>query len=344
MAEEGQQQSQLPTGGAVIIKRVKKGGHGGHHGGAWKIAYADFVTAMMAFFLLLWLLNSVSQESLEGISNYFAPTAVSSSTSGSGQILGGKTISEEGVGTSNSSSSSVTMDLPPPRAGSGGEALQEAQDVTEDAARKALEQVENQQFEQAKEVIEQAIESAADLQQLKDSLLIDDTPEGLRIQIVDQDGLAMFPSGGSEMFPHTKRLLQLVSKVILSMPQQISVSGHTDAVRFTNSRGYSNWELSSDRANAARRELMANGVPYERVSRVVGKAETEPLKQDDPNDASNRRLSIILLRGTGEHAYNEQEEVLPGLRAAKEQLQKRDNESNGGSLSDLPVTTQSTGN
>ena len=328
MAEEGQQQGTQSPGGTIIIKRVKKV-QGGGHGGAWKIAYADFVTAMMAFFLLLWLLNSVSQESLEGISNYFAPTAVSSSTSGSGQILGGKTISEEGVGTSNSSSSSVTMDLPPPRAGSGGEAMQEGE-VSADSAREALEQVEQQQFEEARQEIEQAIKSAADLQQLKDSLLIDDTPEGLRIQIVDQDGLAMFPSGGSRMFPHTKRLLQLVSKVVLSLPQQISVSGHTDAVRFTNDRGYSNWELSSDRANAARRELMANGVPYERVSRVVGMAETEPLKKDDPNHSSNRRLSIILLRGSADHAYNEQEEVLPGLRAAKERQLQQQNGGNAG--------------
>lgn len=327
MAEEGQQQGQQPPGGAVIIKRVKKGGHGGHHGGAWKIAYADFVTAMMAFFLLLWLLNSVSQESLEGISNYFAPTAVSLSTSGSGQILGGKTLSEEGVGTSNSSSSSVTMDLPPPRAGSGGEALQEG-DVSEDAAKEALEKIENEQFEKAREEIEQAITSTIELQQLKDSLLIDDTPEGLRIQIVDQDGLAMFPSGGARMFPHTKQLLHLVSKVVLSMPQKISISGHTDAVRFSNDRGYSNWELSSDRANAARRELVGYGVPYERVSRVVGKAETEPLKPDDPNDAANRRLSITLLRGTGETPYKEQEEVLPGLRAVKErQLQQQNGQS-----------------
>jgi len=321
MAEEGQQQSPQSPGGSIIIKRVKKVQAGGH-GGAWKIAYADFVTAMMAFFLLLWLLNSVSQESLEGISNYFAPTAVSSSTSGSGQILGGKTLSEEGVGTSNSSSSSVTMDLPPPRAGSGGEAMQEG-----DAAAEAA---ENEQFEQARKEIQEAIDSAVDLQQLRDSLLIDDTPEGLRIQIVDQDGLAMFPSGGSRMFPHTQRLLQLVSKVILSMPQQISISGHTDSVPFSNARGYSNWELSSDRANAARRELVANQVPYDRVSQVVGKAETEPLKPDDPTDSSNRRLSIILLRGTGDATpYTPEEETLPGLRAVKQrQLQEENGTGN----------------
>lgn len=160
---------------------------------------------------------------------------------------------------------------------------------------------------------------------MKESLLIDDTPEGLRIQIVDQDGLAMFPSGGSRMFPHTQRLLQLVSKVILSMSQQISISGHTDAVPFSNARGYSNWELSSDRANAARREIMANQVPYDRVSRVVGKAATDPLRPEDPTHASNRRLSIILLRGTGDSApFTPEEEALPGLRDLKQrQLQEQ---------------------
>lgn len=321
MAEEGQQQSsQAPAGGGtIIIKKIKKGGHAAH-GGAWKIAYADFVTAMMAFFLLLWLLNSVSQESLEGISNYFAPTAISSSTSGSGQVLGGSTLSEEGAGTANSSSSSVTMDLPPPRAGTGGEALQEGNPEADAAAEE-----EKKQFEEARAALEEAIEREVDLQQLKDSLLIDDTPEGLRIQIVDQDGLAMFPSGGSRMFPHTQQLLKLVSQVINSMPQQISISGYTDSVPFSNSRGYSNWELSSDRANSARRELMSNQVPYERVSRVIGKAATDPLRPSDPTHPSNRRLSIVLLRGTGEDTpFIPEEEVLPGLRDVRERQLQQD--------------------
>ena len=150
----------------------------------------------------------------------------------------------------------------------------------------------------------------------------------------------MFQSGGSNMQPHARKLMALVAKVVLSMPQQLSISGHTDSVPFTTSTGYSNWELSSDRANAARRELMNKGVPYERVSRVVGKAATEPLLPDNPTHASNRRLSITLLRGTGEPPEPE-EEVLPGLNKVKQkQLEKtlRDADRQGGAS--LEIGTQ----
>ena len=301
----------------IIIKKIKKGGHGGHHGGAWKIAYADFVTAMMAFFLLLWLLGAVPQESLEGISNYFAPVSVSTSTSGSGGVLGGQVMSQEQAGISESSSS-ISMDLPPPSAGSGGDNQGSTEDVSEDAAKKAMEALQ-QQFDEAQQKIIQAIEADETLSQLKDSLKMDDTPEGLRIQLLDQDGLPMFQSGGASMLAHTRKVLALVAKVIESMPQQVSISGHTDAVPFSNDDGYSNWELSSDRANSARRALMDHGVPYERVSRVIGKASTEPLLEDNPKHPSNRRLSIILLRGSGSDGpLDEEEEILPGLSDIKQ--------------------------
>ena len=329
MAEEAVKQP-------IIIKKIKKGGHG-HHGGAWKIAYADFVTAMMAFFLLLWLLNSVTQESLEGISNYFAPVSTSQTTSGSGDILGGKTITEEGVAESATARDSVTVDLPPPRAGTGGD-LSEGEseskgepseaDIEAQAAAK-----EQESFEEAKEDLEKTLESVPQMRQLKNSLLVDNTPEGLRIQLIDRDGLAMFPSGSSKMFLHTERLLELVSKVILEMPQDISISGHTDATPFANPE-YGNWELSADRANSARRALVGFKVPEERVSRVVGKAATEPLIAEDPKHPSNRRLSIILLRGTGREAEKQkaeeaarkerENEALPGLNEIKRQQQNED--------------------
>ena len=226
MAEEAGKQT-------IIIKRIKKGG-GGHHGGAWKIAYADFVTAMMAFFLLLWRLNSVTQEQLEGISNYFAPVSASKSTSGSGDILGGKTITEEGASESSTSRDSVSVDLPPPKAGKGSQDNQSESESESEASGKATEeavkQAEEQQFEKAKQELEDTISGIPNMKRLQESLMIDNTPEGLRIQLVDQDGLAMFPSGSAEMFLHTRRLLELVAKVIAKMPQQISVSGHTDAV------------------------------------------------------------------------------------------------------------------
>jgi chemotaxis protein MotB len=291
--------------GSIIIKRVKKGGHGGH-GGAWKIAYADFVTAMMAFFLLLWLLNSVTQEQLEGISNYFAPASLSPTTSGSGGVLGGQTISEEGAEQSARAKPTVTLDLPPPKAGLGGQDFRDeakdnptdnqADDVASDAA---LRNAEEKQFEEAKQELQKAIEGIPESAQLRDSLIVDNTPEGLRIQIVDQEGRPMFPSGSAEPLEPAKKILLLVNDVISKMPQSIAITGHTDAVPFGAGSQYTNWELSVDRANAARRYLRDLGLPIARLSRVVGKADTEPLIKDDPKNARNRRLSIVLLRGTG---------------------------------------------
>jgi len=211
---------------AVVIKKVKKGGDHGHHGGAWKVAYADFVTAMMAFFLLLWLLSSVTQEQLEGISDYFAPTdETEAQFSGSGGLLGGKTVTEEGAATD-----SITMDLPPPKAGAGSAAA-------------LISENEDEQFEEAKQQIEDALQSLPHLKKLAESLMIENTPEGLKIQLIDQDGLALFPSGSAKMYLHTRRLIEVVSKVIMSLPQQISISGHTDAVPFLASGGYSNWSF-----------------------------------------------------------------------------------------------------
>ncbi|HEY9162968.1 MAG TPA: flagellar motor protein MotB [Magnetovibrio sp.] len=295
----------------IIIKKVKKGGGGGHHGGAWKIAYADFVTAMMAFFLLLWLLNAVSQEQLEGIADYFAPTVSSTSQSGSGQILGGTTVAVDGALEDTVSRPSVTMDLPPPKAGSGGEAMQDAPVQAEVDATEAKKQAEQTQFEEAQKDMQEALKSLPEFQQLAQSLMIDNTEEGLRIQIVDQDGLAMFPSGRATLYDHTEKVLGLVVSVINKMTQKIAISGHTDSVPMGGGQDYTNWELSTDRANAARRYLLSAGVPEERLARVVGRAATEPLLPDDPTNARNRRLSIVLMRGTGEDPADDAKRVPP---------------------------------
>ncbi len=282
----------------IIIKKIKKGG-GGHGGGAWKIAYADFVTAMMAFFLLLWLLSSVTQEQLEGISNYFAPVSTSKSTSGAGDILSGKTLGEAGVMEQSASRPSVTVDLPPPKSGATDLETNEDAGATEDALEELQAKQEEQQFEDAEETLKQALQGIPQLKELADSLLIDNIPEGLRIQLVDQEGLAMFPSGGSDMYLRTRKVLELVAKVIKQLPQQIAISGHTDSVKFVNDDGYGNWELSADRANSARRALLSLGIPEDRIARIVSRAATEPLMPEDPANARNRRLSIVLLRGTG---------------------------------------------
>lgn len=314
----------MPADQPIIIKRVKKGGHGGGHGGAWKIAYADFVTAMMAFFLLLWLLSSASQEQLEGISDYFTPTVATLSKSGSGKILGGTTVATDGSMEDTLGRPTVVMDLPPPSAGKGGESMKDApsegegedssSDEPSDAA-EALKKAEEEQFNKAEAELKEAMETLPEFQQLAESLMIDNTPEGLRIQIVDQAGLAMFPSGSAQMYEHTERVLGLVSQVIMKMPQEISITGHTDSVPYTT-RGqeYTNWELSADRANSARRLLLLEGITETRLSHVVGKAATDPLMVDDPANERNRRLSIIMLRGTGDQAgANAPPENPPGM-------------------------------
>ena len=288
----------------IIIKKVKKGDHGAH-GGAWKVAYADFVTAMMAFFLLLWLLNAVSQEQLEGISDYFAPISTDAATSGGGGLMAGKTVANRGVFETDASPPSAVVNLPISRDdGSDAEAnARNAADGSGSASDDLAEQLaerEEQQFREAEEKLRLAIEAAPKLKQLANSLLIDNTAEGLRIQIIDQERLPMFPRGSAEMYIHTRKILELVAQVVQKMPQDIAIAGHTDSTKFASDNGYSNWELSADRANAARRALIRRGVPQERIARVVGKAATDPLLADEPTAPGNRRLAVVLLRGSGE--------------------------------------------
>ncbi len=284
----------------IIIKRVKKVA-GGHHGGAWKVAYADFVTAMMAFFLMLWLLNSVTEEQLTGISNYFAPTMASKSQSGAGGILGGKVIGQ-GALESNTSSPSLVEHLPPSSIGPGGEDLTQGnadeakEGMTEKDFKEKLAEREQQRFEKAKSMLQNAVSGIPELKKYEGSMLVDNTKEGLRIQLTDQEGLAMFPSGSSAMYGFTRALLELVARVVNQMPNKISISGYTDSIPFHDPSGYTNWELSADRALASRRVLIAAGVPESRIDRVVGKADTDPLVTDDPKSPRNRRISIILLR------------------------------------------------
>jgi chemotaxis protein MotB len=299
-----------PQQQTVIIRRIKKSA-GGHHGGAWKVAYADFVTAMMAFFLLLWLLNAVTDEQLEGISNYFAPISLKPTTSGAGGLLGGETITATLQLPNPMGPPNGVDDIAPPGPGIAEEASEKASDgrekseaaggkVDERDLDALLKRREEQQFAEAKDKILEAIEASPRLKLLAKSLLIDNTPEGLRIQILDQEGLPMFPRGSAEMHLHTQKLLELISGVVLQMPQQVAITGHTDAVPYVTDNGYSNWELSADRANAARRALLHYGVPEERIAHVIGKAATEPLLPQDPEAPANRRLSVLLLRHAAE--------------------------------------------
>lgn len=286
----------------IIIRKVKAGGHG-HHGGAWKVAYADFVTAMMAFFLLLWLLNAASKEQLEGISEYFGPISTVAATAGGAGLLAGKTVSDSGVFEEDrkytrTSPNQPVVEIQAPYTS----VLNEKADGSGPPDEKQLEDYkrrkEEEQFKEAEKQLHAAIEDSPDLRGLAKSLIVDDTPEGLRIQIIDQEGLPMFPRGEAEMFAHTRQIIEMVAKVITKMPQDIEITGHTDATRYQNGT-YSNWELSADRANAARRAFIQANVPADRITRVVGKAATDPLFPGDPEAPGNRRLSVVLLRGTG---------------------------------------------
>ncbi len=318
----------------IVIKKVIKVA-GGHHGGGWKVAYADFVTAMMAFFLLLWLLNVTSSEQRQGIADYFAPSAASIATeSGSGGLLAGKSMAEEGVqadamappvvtfeitspkGAQDEDSRSTKQagdtpptDQPPPEPSSEQTAEQTPEQApeqrSEDAAprppteaeiQRQLAENEQAMFEETQRNIDVAIADLEDSEAIRRSLIIDSTPEGLRIQITDRDGKSMFPSGSAAMHDHMAELIAKIARVLERTPNRISITGHTDSVPYRGDRAYGNWELSSDRANASRRALIEYGVSDDRISYVSGRAATEPLIEADPSLPANRRISIVLLR------------------------------------------------
>jgi chemotaxis protein MotB len=296
MAEEGKVVQ------PIIVKRIKKGG--GHHGGAWKVAYADFVTAMMAFFLLLWLLNVTTEEEKNAISNYFDPThpKVSESQSGAGGVMGGLTVAPEGAMVST-----VQPITAPPQTSSAlnNRSQQEESklkpqktqaEMSLEKVKKKLKEEEEKRLKDAQEALKKAIENNPELKEMKDNLVIDMTPEGLRIQIIDQEGKPMFPSGSARMFEKTQMLLRKVGEIILTQPNELSIRGHTDNVPYGSDASYTNWELSADRANASRRVLLDGKMPPERINNVVGKADTEHLAPEDPKSARNRRISIILLK------------------------------------------------
>lgn len=275
----------------IIIKRIKKVS-GQHHGGAWKIAYADFVTAMMAFFLLMWLLGSTTQGDKEGISEYFKmPLKVA--------LLGG-----DGSGDSTSVIKGGGDDLSR-RIGqmrrSDFDDLKQSLDM--DALQILQDRVEREQLEKLKAKIEDAINSNPVLNKFKSQLLLDITSEGLRIQIVDEKNRPMFAIGKAELQPYTKMILHEIGKMLNDVGNKISLSGHTDATPYpSGEKSYSNWELSADRANASRRELIAGGMNPEKMLRVVGLSSAVMFDKEDSFSPFNRRISIIVMNKKAEDA------------------------------------------
>ncbi len=289
----------------IIIKRGKKGGHAAHHGGAaWKVAYADFVTAMMAFFLLLWLLNATTEAQKQGISVYFSPATVSQSSGGAGGMLGGRTISSPGAMMTRVTIPAESLTLEPTTGATEGSAeeqggVSDGAETAEEAevkARKTRKKEEELRLRKMAEELLKTIKDDPELMGMEEQITIDLTREGLRIQIIDKEGRPMFPSASARMHDRTRRLLARVAASVRGEPNKIVISGHTDAKPFRGgNRRYGNWELSADRANSARRALLDGGIARDRISKVTGHAAREPLVPDDPDSARNRRIAILLL-------------------------------------------------
>ncbi len=363
--------------GRPIIIKKEEVIEGGHHGGAWKVAYADFVTAMMAFFLLMWLLNATTEEQRRGLADYFTPTNVlSSGSSGNGRVFGGKTPFERGEMVSDRGARSVVQgrseqstDQDDPefdqaphsstrgaaedqrkpegteadpgggrgtrasaqagrQAGGGGTSATAAQTQAQaagqaqrlanagsgvntpsaavssparpidDTALKAeIERREREAFEQAAEQIREAVRNDPQPRELSNQIAIDQTPEGLRIQLLDEERVPMFASGSSVLQERARGLLMKIAPIIAQLPEQLSISGHTDAAPFRGN-DHSNWELSAERANATRRLLVEQGVNEARLRSVTGNADRDPLLPAEPFAAANRRIAITVLRET----------------------------------------------
>ena len=333
-------------GNTIVIKRIEEGGHG-HHGGAWKVAYADFVTAMMAFFLLMWLLNATTAEQRRGLADYFNPTTpISSSTTGTGLPFGGMTINSAGnltrdmgavrlergerpvradledeederevppimrrqgpPGRQEGNSALVTQAGPGlapaasaresefERRGGGSQADNTAR-TTDASLRLELARREQQAMEQVAEGLRQTVRADPATADLARQLGVEVTPEGLRIQLLDADGRPMFASGSAQPNERTRALIRAVAVAAGRLPNPIHITGHTDSTPFRG-EGRSNWELSAERANAARRLLLDAGVLEGRIRSVAGMADREPHLPEQPGAAGNRRVAITLLR------------------------------------------------
>lgn len=279
----------------IVVKRIKKGG-GGAHGGAWKIAYADFVTAMMAFFLLMWLIGSTAKGDLEGIAEYFSTPLKVALQGGSGSgdassvIKGGgqdltRTAGQVKRGVVEAAKRTLSLQA------LTGEQL------------KAAEDAEKAKLSELKAKIEEMVEADPQLRQYKSQLLLDLTSEGLRVQIVDAQNRPMFDLSSAELKPYAREILGSIGAALNGVEQRISLSGHTDSTPYASGdRGFSNWELSANRANASRRALIAGGMDETKVLRVVGLASTVMLDKQSPDSPVNRRISIIVMNKKTEEA------------------------------------------
>ena len=294
----------------IIIKRVKKGGHAAH-GGAWKIAYADFVTAMMAFFLLMWLLGSTTDGDKKGIADYFGSPLKVAMMGGSG--AGDASSVVKGGGTDFTRTNGQVKN---------GDVEAQRRTLQLKALKADQRRAEASRLESLKKKVENVLAANPKLAALQSQIRLEMTRDGLRIQIVDEQNRAMFDSGSAVVKPYMRELLREIGSVLAEVPNRLTLEGHTDAQPFgSGERGYSNWELSSDRANASRRELGAGGLPEDRVLLVQGLASSVLFDPADPISPVNRRISILVMNRDAEDRLlrvttDEEEVAEPSASAA----------------------------
>ncbi len=267
----------------IIVKKIIEGGHGGHHGGAWKVAYADFVTAMMAFFLLMWLLGATTEKQRKSIADYFAPTLVATKTETAGGrgFFGGSSI--------------VSVDKYPNAAGqTGTRSLTIPKDAVGGPREAAARQIDRRRFADTRRAILQRLEKNAPLRRLAKNLRFTETDEGLRIDLVDEADFSMFGMGTGELTAPAMAMLREVAGVIQTLPNGIKIRGHTDAAPWSGRGGMNNWRLSAERAEVTRLYLASRRIEPARFQRIEGVADREPYNPKDPYDPRNRRMSIIL--------------------------------------------------
>lgn len=273
-------------------RRVKKAkGHGGHHGGAWKVAYADFVTAMMALFLVLWLVSQADVKLKQSIAAYFRSPGVFDTMQG-GILSQAKKVSKEPESLTSKDDEQILFSVA--------------------------------------QTLQKKFDTRPEFSKLKDQVKIEITEEGLKIQIIDKADQISFSSGSAKLTPEAEALLKEIALAICELPNQINIGGHTDSHVFPSDNGYTNWELSADRANAARRVLQAGCVTPEQIHRIVGFADTEPMVPDDPYSPANRRISITVLRLIAPAGQNEETKDVPNSSEKEVQPEKK--------LSPKPVT------
>ena len=274
----------------IIVKKIIVDGHGGHHGGAWKVAYDDFVTAMMAFFLLMWLLGATTEKQRKGLADYFTPTLVElkMASAGSTGLMGGDSM--------------MSKENYPTTGGQGNLAITIPRDATgtKDQGGKATRAADRQKFEAIKKSLEERMAKKG-LAKLRRNIRFTETREGLRIDLIDEADFAMFKSGTDQLVPQARALIAEVSQALQTMPNPLIVRGHTDGLPYAAGRTMNNWMLSSARAESTRQVLSQSGIPNARFARIEGVADREPFIKNDAYDPRNRRMSIILgwTRGGG---------------------------------------------